>query len=400
MPPCLRRIGEDRCTGCAACANGCDQMAIDIMLTPEGFYRPVLQKESCNGCKACVQSCPVIAAEEATRDTDGEPDVFAAWSNDPDIHISSSSGGLFSELAHLVLMCGGVVCGCEWGDNWTPRHVIVKKWEDVSRLRGSKYLPSLVGANFYRNIIDLAGSGAIVLFCGTPCQVAALDRLCPPRVRENLLLVDLVCHGVPSLTSFWSYLDWKFRKSDSLAHFSFRNKELCTQTICAVQKNGSKYLVAAGEDPWFRAVMVYHWFLQSICFECPFGGRHRYGDITLGDFWGIPEKWSDPKGDSVVLANTGKGKSAMRELIESGRIRVKASDYHSASRNIRRLRGAVYPVSLLRPLALRWTATGKSFRRIYALFYLPTRFRERIAGYALKLLRLISMLPCKPWGRR
>ncbi|MFZ1986086.1 MAG: Coenzyme F420 hydrogenase/dehydrogenase, beta subunit C-terminal domain [Desulfatitalea sp.] len=402
-PPCFERIGPDLCTGCAACANGCSRDAIEIRLDPQGFYRPRRIKDLCSDCMACIGYCPVIAAEKRGGDAalTESPEVFAAWSTDEQIHAASSSGGIFSELARHILDQSGRVCGCAWGEEWTPQHVIVREWAQVAPLRGSKYVPSFVGPRLYREIITLAESGTPVLFSGTPCQVAGLERIASPGARANLLLVDVVCHGVPSLISFWRYLEWRFGARKHLTHFTFRNKEISTQTICAKTHTGAKYMATCAEDPWFRSAMVYHLLLQRCCFECRFGALPRSGDITLGDFWGIPAQWHHPRGDSVVLANTEKGKQFLRGLTQGGRIRVKPSNFGTASAKVHRLRGSIYPLPALRNLALQWIADGKSFGRVYRLCYLPFRLKERFIAAARRKTRGLSR-PLRhlwSWGR-
>jgi coenzyme F420-reducing hydrogenase beta subunit len=402
-PPCLETIGPDMCTGCAACANGCRRGAIDVGLDRQGFYRPRRIKARCDDCAECLGYCPVIVADASAGDgaLPDTPEVFAAWSTDEQNHAASSSGGIFSELARHILDRSGGVCGCEWGDAWTPRHVMVRQWAQLAALRGSKYLPSFVGRRLYREIIALATSGVPVLFSGTPCQVAGLAGLAPPAARANLLLVDLICHGVPSLHSFWRYLDWKFGARQHLAHFAFRNKEISTQTICAITHTGAKYLATCAEDPWFRSAMVYHLLLQRSCFECRFGGLPRHGDVTLGDFWSIPAQWHHPLGDSLVLANTERGKQVLRQLSQEGRIRVKQSNYGTAAVKAHRLRGSIYPVPLLRNRALQWIAEGRSFGRVYRRCYLPLRLQERCIAAVRRKARGVA----KPlrhlwnWGR-
>lgn len=344
----------------------------------------------------CLKFCPVRAAgEDEGRGDMDEPDICAAWSTDRENHLSSSSGGVFSELAKTVLEKKGLVCGCAWGEGWTPRHVLIDSPDDLASLKGSKYIPSLVHARLFRDIVDLAKRGSTVLFCGTPCQVAGLRLVAPPEARANMILVDLVCHGVPSLTSFHAYLDHRFGSRDRIESFSFRNKELSVQTLCAVERSGARYLKNCGEDPWFRAAMVYHLYLQKICFTCPFGSMPRPGDITLGDFWGIPEIWHHQKGDSLVLASTPKGKALIRELVGRRSLRVIPSDYTTASKHIGRLRGAVYPVPRLRARALKLIASGE-YLRADVCCRVPMRFYERSAGFLNRRLeRLKGFLPAR-----
>ena len=59
--------------------------------------------------------------------------------------------------------------------------------------------------------------------------------------------------------------------------------------------------------------------LRSSCYECKFTTTKRYGDITLGDFWGIGRKypqWDDDKGISVVMLNTDKGMDVYNRIVD------------------------------------------------------------------------------------
>jgi coenzyme F420-reducing hydrogenase beta subunit len=341
----------------------------------------------------CLKYCPINHTTECEDKELAGPDIFAAWSTDKYNHLASSSGGVFSELAKSVLADSGVVCGCAWGEGWTPKHILIDSIDGLASLKGSKYIPSLIHEGLFREVINLAKEGATVLFCGTPCQVAGLDLSAPAEARANILLVDLVCHGVPSLTSFHSYLDFRFGSRDRINHFSFRNKEISVQTICAIDQSGSKYLKTCGQNSWFRAAMVYHLFLQKICFTCPFGNVPRVGDITLGDFWGIPEEWHHEKGDSLVLANTPKGKERVQHLARQRTIRILKSDYSTASKGIGRIRGAVYSVPSLRRFAMGFIESD-NYRRAATFCYVPMRIYERFAGFLnRRLARLKRLIP-------
>lgn len=244
VPSVFEKVGDEFCTGCAACANVCPNEAIDMALTANGFYRPVRISNTCNDCSLCANACANTSGrsqETTTVRPSEEPQVYAAWSTDPDVHVSSSSGGAFSELARYVLDLGGVVCSCEWGSKFSPRHVIIEKWSDIHRLRGSKYLPSLINRHVLRELIMISGEGRKVLFCGTPCQVAGLARIIPASQRCNFLLVEFVCHGVPSLRSFLQYIRWRFGALNKIKSFSFRNKRGKVPGILAVDETGKDY---------------------------------------------------------------------------------------------------------------------------------------------------------------
>ena len=180
---CIDLVDDDRCTGCAGCVNACPNDALEMRLTTEGFYRPVLNKKRCILCGLCEKKCPVLAMERGalpiTHWTD--PKVYAAWSTDTETHNASSSGGVFSEISKIVIENSGVVFGCCWNENFEPEHTAVTTLGELAKLRGSKYVPSNVGQTMSQ-AIEIARSGKQVLFSGTPsCQ---LEALCGERSRD------------------------------------------------------------------------------------------------------------------------------------------------------------------------------------------------------------------------
>ena len=108
----------------------------------------------------------------------------------------SSSGGIFPLLAKEVLLQGGKVYGCRILNGDRAVHTVVETEEELELLRGSKYIQSSIGRVFQQVEEDLSHNKK-VLFSGTPCQAAGLKAYLK-REYSNLLIVDLVCHGVPS----------------------------------------------------------------------------------------------------------------------------------------------------------------------------------------------------------
>lgn len=67
--------------------------------------------------------------------------------------------------------------------------------------------------------------GEKVLFIGTPCQTDALNNCVPVRLRENLLLCEIICHGVNSPKVWEDYRHHleNYHKSP-IAIYNFRSK--------------------------------------------------------------------------------------------------------------------------------------------------------------------------------
>jgi coenzyme F420-reducing hydrogenase beta subunit len=372
--PCIDVIGLAQCTGCFGCQGACPTGAIVISLNSDGFYKPVINRQTCSECGLCQRGCPVIANQEGFLASAGnwvEPKAYAAWSNDEEVRLSSSSGGLFSELAREVIENGGAVAGCVWGKNLTPEHLLAHTLADVKRMRGSKYAPSRVG-NIYQEVIAaLSKNESSLLFSGTPCQVAAMDAALSPEQRKRVLLVECSCHGVPSLRVFHRYLEELFA-GDRVASYTFRDKTFGWQTVLAVSAHGKRHHVSAPKDSFFIGFASYNLYLMESCYKCSFARLPRCGDITLGDFWGCPDQLYDKRGVSVVLVNTEKGMAVLGAQQKRGSLEVTEVSFAEAvAKNQRAIRG-YYPVPAKRRAFLNGMIGGRSFAALQTAFF-PSR---------------------------
>ena len=268
-PPAIDIITAARCTGCGGCEWVCPPSSITMEVDRDGFYKPTINRDTCTDCGICQRPCPVIENEKKTL-TKGqwaEPKAFGAWTKNEPSRIASSSGGIFSELARDIIDAGGAVAGCVWEANWTPAHILTRNWSDVERMRGSKYAPSRAD-NIYQQVLDfLRKTDKPVLFCGAPCQVAALAALLKPEFRPRVLLVDFICHGVPSLTVFHSYLEGLFG-GEEVVSYTNRDKTLYWQTVRAKSSSGKSYLLEGYKDPFFSGYCEHHIYLMEACYNC------------------------------------------------------------------------------------------------------------------------------------
>lgn len=379
--PCIDVLGLARCTGCFGCQAACSREAISVNLDQDGFYKPVVHRGACTQCGVCQDRCPVLATDRGTLPTADRPapKVFAAWSKDDTLRLASSSGGIFSELARPAIDAGGGVAGCVWGYDWKPRHILSRTWPEVERMRGSKYVPSYIG-NIYRDVVaHLNYSSTPLLFSGTPCQVAAMDIALTRKQRERVLLVDLVCHGVPSLRVFHLYLEQLF-DGDSVARHTFRDKTLGWQTVQAESAGGCRYRANGIQDQFMAGFVQHHLYVMASCHACVFAGLPRPGDITLGDFWGCPEQWHDRKGVSLVLANSDAGAKALAALADDNRIELAATDMDTATRSSPRILSGKRDMPRRRRRFLGDVRTGVQFRDLVARHY-PSKWRFHLSRF-------------------
>ncbi len=301
------------CVGCGACAWRCPAGAIAMQPDKEGFLRPVIDREKCIGCGACRSVCP---AGQAVKQ--GDPAAFCAYSRDEKVRQKSSSGGLFTELAQQVLEKNGVVIGAAWDEKGLLRHTAVDSVGALGALRGAKYVQSDPAAA-YPAIAEALQQKRSVLFCGTPCQTAAVAAAFGRPA--GLLLVDIVCHGVPSPKALRRYLDEIAQKEgEAVAGIDFRDKSTGWKgySVTARLEKGGRLSHPAAEDPYMKLFLA-DVGLRPSCYRCETRGRASRADLTLGDFWGANRLFAgkdDDKGLSLVLVHTEAGRRAWENLRE------------------------------------------------------------------------------------
>lgn len=309
------------CTGCMACFNSCRNKAIVIKENNEGFLFPEIDQSSCVNCGLCKKICPVNNPIKSNN----PKKIFACWSKNDDIRKSSSSGGAFWELASSIIKSGGYVAGCVLDNELKARHVIVRTLTELERLKGSKYSQSIIG-NIYIEVHKLLLQGQIVLFSGTPCQIAGLKTYLQ-KDYDNLITVDLICHGVPSPLLFEDYKEYikkekGFKRIDSIV---FRGKKrswmLYNMQVDGIDSNGRRitYFGHYLSDPWIRGFLGDN-FLRKSCYKCQYANIRRVSDFTLADWWSFKPKDDDysylQKGVSSLSCNTPKAISFFDNIKE------------------------------------------------------------------------------------
>lgn len=319
------------CTGCAACKAVCQREAISMQADEEGFLYPHVDASKCINCGMCQRICPSLKPAEARRPRN----VYAAMAKDEALRLASSSGGVFSLLANDVLSKGGVVFGAAFDHNdWHVFHKFVENKTDLSELRGSKYLQSDIGG-CYRQVKAFLDAGRLVLFSGTPCQIAALNKFLALQKGtsfDNLLLVDVVCHAVPSPLAWRRYLEKRMDGFGKISSISFRSKNFGWKkfSLSIVFANEKEYLSALNDDPFMRGFLV-ELCNRPSCHNCPCKNLRSGSDVTIADFWGVDTQlpgMDDDKGTSLVLVNTEKGAESFAAI--SHVVNCKAGQFDDA----------------------------------------------------------------------
>jgi hypothetical protein len=172
---------------------------------------------------------------------------------------------------------------------------------------------------------------------------------------DNLLLVDFICHGVPSPGMFRWYLleelqrvayDSNLKNSVLLPSIhsipkrnallevdeievkgiSFRDKVEGWEKysfalhLAKATADGEKNTVllssSLDKNPFLKGFM-HDLYLRPSCYQCSVKNLKSGSDITIADFWGIKKKdpeLDDDKGLSAVMINTEKGENFFSQL--------------------------------------------------------------------------------------
>lgn len=303
----IDKVSVQECAICGACINACPVDAISLDKVHLDFRYPQINEDICIHCNQCEKACPILGNKG--KPGEGYPVAFAAKSENDPMRMRSSSGGVFYELADQMLRDGGYVCGAVFDDKFHVKHILSNAKEDMLRMMGSKYAQSDVGY-CYREVKDVLEKGCKVLFSGCPCQVAGL-RTFLGKEYPNLVLVELICHGIPSDHMLQTYIGMQERKYGArLTRMEFRNKKKGWHNSSVRMEFGHHRTYSKPE----AADAYMNGFLGSVtlkptCYQCHFRNFTAGSDIILGDFWGAEVELpvDDNKGISAILVNSGKG---------------------------------------------------------------------------------------------
>lgn len=234
---------------------------------------------------------------------------------DLETRMASRSGGIFTAVSDVILEAGGVVYGSAVNDKFQAEHRRGTTKMERNSFRGSKYVQSSMGDCYKHVKTDLA-NGTTVLFSGTGCQVNGLKSFLGEMANtDELLTMDIVCHGVPSPMIWSAFLSWMERKyHGKIETVNFRDKRYGWMAHFETVMINGKSRVA----DYYRAMFYKHYTLRPSCYECPFANLNRKGDLSIADAWGIDGKHSDfndDKGCSLVLLNTEKGVKYFHEAL-------------------------------------------------------------------------------------
>lgn len=312
----MNKITE-KCTGCRACEQICKKNAISMVLDHEGFYVPAINFNVCVNCGLCAKICP---QNNLVKKNYPLKTIGLKLKDRNEIN-KCASGGVFTGLAQTILNEKGIVVGVGYDEGFNAKHYVLDNIKDLAIIQSSKYVQADTNS-VYSEIKNKLEIGKKVLFSGTGCQVAGLKQYLR-KDYDNLITVDLICHGVTSPLMFQRYIRWEEKKiRGTLKSFNFRSKNhgwglIYTFTFI------SKGRLHTKSDVCYNNVYYKHFLAgdayRECCYDCRYCTPERCSDITIGDFWGIDKvhpKFYSSKGVSCTLVNTQKGQDLLSRAID------------------------------------------------------------------------------------
>lgn len=305
------------CCGCTACYSICKHGAISMKPDALGFSYPVVDESKCIDCGLCEKVCSFSENYDKSYNLT-KLRLYGARHKDISEVDTSRSGAVFSAIVEYVLGQSGVIYGVGYEDHFHVVHKRAATIEEARDFKGSKYVQSELRDTFLNVKKDLS-NGLLVLFSGTPCQVVGLSSFIGKKYRERLVLVDIVCHGVPSPYIWKDYL----AHIEEINHGKAMSVDFRNKIDYGWHDHKESFTINSKKitTEWFKRAFYKHIMLRHSCANCHFCNTVHPSDITLADFWGWEKTGTklneDNKGISLIFVNTAKGDDVFCRIKDS-----------------------------------------------------------------------------------
>lgn len=311
----IQLASKENCTACGACAFVCPKQCISMREDDLGIMYPVMDDRDCISCKRCLKVCPILSP----LDYHEPKKAYAAWSNDEEERRTSASGGIAAEVYKEALQDGYLIAGAKQNKDFTVTLDVADNADAIADFKNSKYVFSSAYTLFPK-IKELLKKGEKVAVIGLPCQVAALRKIF--RDHENLLLMEVVCHGTTPHDYLLQHIRTLEKNSgEKSVKMSFRDPETYTYTFTFTLYNSDNqrfYAQRTKDGDTYQ--FGYHRTVtyRENCYHCHFARDKRISDVTLSDYKGLGKKapcsFNAIKVSSVLI-NTPKGETFIKKLI-------------------------------------------------------------------------------------
>lgn len=315
------------CTGCGVCAYVCPKQCISFNVDGTyGISYPVIDHSLCVECGRCRLSCPALDPLEngALRPLK----AYAAWSTDAEERRTSASGGIGAEIYKYAIKKGWAIVGAAFQEGFEVGLKLSDHIEAIKEFKNSKYVFCSTGS-VYKDIDKRLRAGDKIAVIALPCQIAAIKKIFHKHI-DNLLLVDLVCHGtMPShyLKQYIRYMGAKYNKD--VKSITFRDPGVGTQNFALSlfdMNDRCFYSSVKLEDPYqfaYHRIVAY----RENCYHCLYANCKRLGDMTIGDYHGLGQSVSylfSTEKVSCILVNTPKGYDYISSMANEKKIVIES----------------------------------------------------------------------------
>ena len=375
------------CTSCQMCAAVCAKNAITIRLNEDGFYRPYVDEDACSDCGLCAKVCYKFDAEvKVTTPAEEEKIEVRSAQNKSDMLLKKvTSGGVADALAKELIKQGYVCIGVTYNDNMhRAEHVVAKTSEETDAFRGSKYIQSY-SMEAFKQLVKNCRTTKFAIF-GLPCHIYAAHQLLTMRKqRENCVLVDLFCHGCPSM-HVWKKYEKRIKQQVNNKRFDdvqFRSKAKGWGAFhVEVGVDGKQAFLSTPKKDEFYSLFFSDYVLNDACNDCKLRSTMEYTDIRLGDFWG-KRFLGDKKGVSAVAITTARG----REVFDAIKSDFVTGDSTMKEVLVKQSYGKTYKVNqkVRKEMLDSLRDDSKALNDAVAIF-------ERTQGVGYKVKKLIKLI--------
>lgn len=301
------------CTSCQMCAAVCSRDAITIRLNEDGFFRPYIDEDKCTDCGLCTKVC--YKFDEDIKVTNAEAlknvRVYSAQHKSDNLLEKVTSGGVADALAKELVRQGYTCIGVTYNDaEHRAEHSAAQSEEDTDAFRGSKYIQSY-SVDAFKRLVRGVRKEKYAVF-GLPCHIYAIHNFLTMRnLRDKCILIDLFCHGCPSML-VWNKYERDIKamvNNKSFDNVQFRSKAHGWGAFhVAVNVEGKPAFVSTPMKDEFYTLFFSDLILNDECSDCQLRSTLEYTDIRLGDYWG-KRFGGDKKGVSAVALVTERGRT-------------------------------------------------------------------------------------------
>lgn len=309
---------ENECTGCNACVNVCPKNAIATKKVLSGSFFMEIDEQKCINCGKCEKVCPNNAEPQYHYPLQ----AYAGWATSSAVQVHAASGGAASSFYRYAVKNQIKFAGVQMNKEFEAHFKLGENKEDIIAFRNSKYTFSFMD-DIYIKIEQFLKEKQRVLFIGLPCQVAAITNYVAKLTeKDNLITVDIVCHGTPPANYLQEHIRAVAKKKRSAYDMCYFRDPLyeTDKFVFSLYKDNKKnpdYHKRVNSDDLFQIGYHKSYIYRENCYNCKFAKRQRVGDLTISDYWGEPLD-KNAKQLSNILVNTEKGKVFLEKVKEDG----------------------------------------------------------------------------------